>query len=174
MASILLTALDELNVLTADDLLTALTGAYLLGITSAAAMLDTNLSVELDAMREVIYAVIDGKTFEDRAAEHIQQEQPGRLRTLAESEYHRVYNAALLDGARQFRSRTGQAVTKTWGTMLDDRVRDTHDYLEGVTVDVDDDFYTFDGDHAPCPGGFHRVENNAGCRCGIVLNSKTF
>lgn len=174
MASVLLTALDELNVLTAEDLLTALTGAYLLGISNAAAMLDTTLDVELGAMREVVYAMIDGKTFEDRAAEHIQREQLGRLRALAESEYHRVYNAALLDGARQFRSRTGQAVTKTWGTMLDGRVRDTHDYLEGVTVDIGDDFYTYDGDHAACPGGFQRVENNAGCRCVLTLCSNKF
>lgn len=174
MANIFLTALDELNVLTVDDLLTALTGAYLLGIASASAMLDTGLSVELDAMHDVIYAVIDGKTFEDRAREHIQAEQPGHLRTLAGSEYHRVYNAALLDGARQFQARTGRPVSKTWGTMLDGRVRDSHDYLEGVTVGVNDDFYTFDGDHAPCPGGFHRVENNAGCRCVLTLHCNKF
>ena len=49
--------------------------------------------------------------------------------------------------------------------MMDERVRDTHYPLEGVTIDMDDDFYTFDGDFASEPGAFMLPENNINCRC---------
>jgi hypothetical protein len=53
--------------------------------------------------------------------------------------------------------------------MLDDRVRETHDYLEGVRVGIDDLFYTFDGDAAYAPGGFGDPSNNVNCRCYLTL-----
>lgn len=180
-------ALDELNLLMttsyytaegdeaerikriADDLLSFLVNAYTLGTSHASAMLGTELAVNLDEMEEAIFTVIDGKTFEDRVADHVRSESPGRLVTLAESEYHRVYNHAVDDGGKLY-ANMGNPVTKTWYTVGDERVRDTHDYLEGVTVPVGTDFYTFDGDHAAYPGGFQQVENNANCRCIVLLN----
>jgi hypothetical protein len=53
--------------------------------------------------------------------------------------------------------------------MMDEKVRDTHKYLEGMTVALDEEFYTYDGDHAPAPHGFTKVENNANCRCVVTL-----
>ena len=78
------------------------------------------------------------------------------------------YNAAVFQGVKQ----TGhEAVTKTWVTMKDDRVRETHDYLEGTTVHYDCEFFTYDGDHSQYPGGFSKPENNVNCRC-ILLYKK--
>ena len=54
--------------------------------------------------------------------------------------------------------------------MADERVRDTHSYLELETVGIDDDFYTYDGDHAPYPGLFALPENNINCRCEILFS----
>ena len=84
------TALDELNVLTAtsyklaggrdiaakvnqiaDDVLSFLINAYTLGMEHASLMLAYDLSVDVDNMRDAIYTVIDGKTFEDRVADHV-------------------------------------------------------------------------------------------------------
>ena len=53
--------------------------------------------------------------------------------------------------------------------MRDDKVRETHDYLEGVEVDLASEFVTFDGDSAKFPGDFSRAENNVNCRCVIDL-----
>ncbi len=182
------TALDELNILMAasyllaegddeerarqvvDDLHFALIRAYRLGIQNASEMLGAELAADLREMEDAIFAAAGGKTFEERAAEHIQSDRPGRLRTLAETEFHRVYNRAVDDGAQGFIRRGNAGVTKTWYTMLDDRVRDTHDYLEGMTVPVGEDFYTYDGDHAAYPGGFEKAANNANCRCIVKLN----
>ena len=58
---------------------------------------------------------------------------------------------------------------KQWQTMRDGRVRDTHSYLQSAMVNLDDKFYTFDGDSALYPGGFELPENNVNCRCWIVL-----
>jgi hypothetical protein len=53
---------------------------------------------------------------------------------------------------------------------MDNRVRDTHFYLEGMTVDINDKFYTYDGDSAYRPGGFEKAENNCGCRCLLMYS----
>lgn len=82
---------------------------------------------------------------------------------IAETETHRDSNEAALETAIN-----GGATTKTWLTMADDRVRDTHIYLENVTVGIDEDFYTYDGDHAPAPGLFSLPENNINCRCELM------
>ena len=56
-------------------------------------------------------------------------------------------------------------VKKTWCTQLDEKVRDTHDYLEGISVYMDEKFFTYDGDEARFPGDFGLAENNVNCRC---------
>ena len=157
-------AFDELNVLTtasyysadneeqiADDVLSFLIQAYRLGITAAGEMLAADLSVDVDSMRDVIYYLIDWKTFEDRVATHVASDNLTGLKLLVESEYQRVFNAAIYDGGEQYQRNTGIRVSKVWRTMLDEDVRDTHRYLEGMTVPLDDYFYTWDGDYALAP-----------------------
>ena len=58
---------------------------------------------------------------------------------------------------------------KTWETMKDDRVRDEHQYLDGVSVGINDRFYTDDGDSAMYPGDFENPALNINCRCYVVL-----
>ena len=144
-----------------DDLFSVVVLAYTRGNRDANEMLGTRIPVDINRMNEAIYWVIGGKTFADRAREHIHDEDPGRLITLAESEYHRVYSAGGYDTANA----AGKPVLKTWVTMLDDKVRETHDFLEGVTVPLNEKFNTIDGDSAYFPGGFSMAENNCNCRC---------
>ena len=181
-------ALDELNVLTstsyynavskdttaminqiADDFLSFLINAYTMGIESASIMLDHEMTVDVDDMHEAIYLIIDGKTFEDRVADHVLNNDLGGLKTLAESEFHRVYNAAVYDGGEDYVESGSFGVNKDWITVRDDAVRETHSYLEGVSVPLEEEFFTFDGDHAPYPGKFTKAENNANCRCIVKL-----
>jgi len=181
-------ALDELNVLTstsyynatgediaarvnqiADDFLSFLINAYTMGIESASIMLDHEMTVDVNDMHEAIFLVIDGKTFEDRVADHVMNNDLGGLKTLAESEFHRVYNAAVYDGGEDYVESGSFGVSKDWITVRDDAVRETHSYLEGVSVPLEEEFYTFDGDHAPYPGKFTKAENNVNCRCIVKL-----
>ena len=84
---------------------------------------------------------------------------------IAETEMHRDANTAALETARK-----AGAKNKTWITMMDEKVRDTHQYLEGMTVGIDEDFWTYDNDHAPAPGMFEFAENNVNCRCELVFS----
>lgn len=115
-------------------------------------------------MSEAVNKEIAGKTFADRVLEHAEKGDAQAILRVAETDGNRVYNSGGLLGAR------GLASTKTWETMQDDRVRETHDYLQSMTVPIDEDFYTYDGDHAPCPGGFEDVNNNANCRCWLSFS----
>lgn len=154
----------------ADDILSLLINAYRKGVKAASDMLAYDLTVDVKSMDEVIYLVIDGKTFEDRIADHVLTDDLQGLQTLAESEFHRVYNAAVLDGGHQYQAEVGYGVTKTWYTVMDNKVRETHRYLEGASVAIDEEFWTFDGDHAAYPGGFNKASNNVNCRCTVELH----
>jgi len=178
-----LTALDELNVImlevyysadpkqkvktVTDELFSILVEAYLLGIDHASDMMKSFLVVDQERMESAVYAVITGETFADRAERHIENGDVAALQTLAESEYHRVYNTAVSDGVTEYIRETGAVVEKIWLTVGDDRVRDTHEDLAGVSVGVNDRFYTFDGDSALFPGGFSNAQNNVNCRCWL-------
>lgn len=48
-----------------------LINAYRKGVQAASEMLAYDLTVDVRSMDEVIYLVIDGKTFEDRVADHV-------------------------------------------------------------------------------------------------------
>lgn len=121
---------------------------------------------DVDRIEEVINLRLkDGKNWRDRLAEHLANgADVETIMRVAESESERDANTGSLDKARA----SGYPLTKTWNTMLDDRVRETHSYLEGITVGLDDRFYTDDGDSADAPGGFEKSENNAGCRCSLT------
>ena len=153
-----------------DDLLSMLILAYNAGMDATAQNLAADLSVDLDALEDALYTSIDGKTFEQRVQEYVLAQDMAGLSVVAASEYHRLYNAGAYDGAQQFVRTQGLGITKRWVTVRDDRVRETHRYLEGVSVDVDEEFYTSDGDHAPYPGAFRKAKNNVGCRCIVVYD----
>lgn len=119
-----------------------------------------------DPVREVIYRQIDGKTFEDRIREYAPIGDIESIMRVAETDSHRIYNTALFTTAES----SGYEWTKTWVTMKDPRVRETHDPLEGVTLGAHEEFYTFDGDSAMYPGDFTDPNNNINCRCVLRLN----
>ena len=86
------------------------------------------------------------------------------VNVVAETNMTRLYSTGAYDAAEQF----GGGV-KVWQTMQDDRVRETHEYLQSTRVDYDRRFYTFDGDSARFPGDFTNPANNVNCRCWIDI-----
>ncbi len=173
-------ATDERRKEVIDSVLSFLILAYKAGIEAVNKML-WDVSIDEDLMYAAIYLDIAGKTFEDRVIDALNQNNESALQRLVTSEYHRVYNNALYDGAKQFESwgrknfnAPARTVKKVWQTMLDDRVRDTHAYLEGTKVGLDEKFYTFDGDSARFPGDFEKPENNVNCRCVVRLESNVW
>ena len=108
---------------------------------------------------------IDGKTFRDRVTEDTTPDEAIRL---IDTEAHRDYNTGVYDAAA---TSGKQGIRKRWNTMLDDRVRDPHAYMEGMVVGLDDEFYTYTGDHAKYPGGFGVPDLDINCRCWITLQA---
>lgn len=167
---------DELNAFT-DDLegmdeaeaidrvLDLLTLAYTRGNAAANEMLATEEKPSLEKMFAVIFLNIAGKTFVDRVREHFANGDLEAIKRVAETDMHRVYAEAETDTAKQ----SGKQVVKVWRTMGDARVRDTHNYLEGMQAKLGEAFYTFDGDSAEQPGGFSMAQNNCNCRCTLEL-----
>ena len=135
-------------------------------------MLGHRLIVDTDDLEEAVYCLIGGKDFKDRTVDHILNKDLQGLQILVESEFHRVYNTAIFDGAKQYEDLWMFGITTTWETVRDEKVRDTHAYLDGVTIDIDNEFFTYDGDHALYPGGFRKAENNVNCRCIIIISKK--
>ena len=132
---------------------------------------DPNALIDADEMYEEINKPIAGKTYLVRITEYLDDEDSSieDFVRVAETDSTRVYNAGVENGGKH----SGiPNVHKMWVTMDDDRVRDTHDYLEGMQVPVGADFYTFDNDHAPAPGLFSLPENNCNCRCTLRLISE--
>ena len=106
---------------------------------------------------------IENKTFRDRITPDKSYEEVLRV---IDSESHRDYNTGVYDAAKESGK---ENLKKKWVTMNDDLVRDTHDYLEGMEVGLDDLFYTYTGASALFPGGFGVPEEDINCRCAIVL-----
>lgn len=117
-----------------------------------------------DAMDESIYKKFDGLSFADRTLSYAELGDKESIVRVAETDGHRVYNDGGFQGAKGF------AKTKTYETMQDLKVRDTHDYLQGITVGIDEEFFTYDGDSARYPGDFKTPQNNINCRCWVVYN----
>ena len=109
---------------------------------------------------------IKGETYRDRILAQLDEDSLEGILRIIDTEAHRDYNTGVYDAGVKS-GVTG--LRKQWQTMMDDRVRDTHSYLQSMIVGMDDKFYTYDGDSARFPGDFEMPENNVNCRCGISL-----
>ena len=149
-----------------DELLDLFLLAYAMGNEVTNENLSSNYQPSVDQVMSVVDAKVAGETWRERVEGYFANGGTGEdIARIADTEMHRIANTAALDTAKY-----AGAKSKTWVTMLDDRVRDTHDYLEGETVGIDDDFYTYDGDHASAPGLFELAENNVNCRCELLFS----
>lgn len=153
-----------------EDILDMMLDLFLLSYAMGNTVTNESLSSSWIPSSEEVMAVINkeiaGKNWEERVREYV--EQGGTVDDLiriVETESHRDANTGALDTATH-----GGATKKTWATMLDDRVRDSHIPLEGITVPIDGYFYTWDGDKAQMPGGFDLPENNCNCRCELIYS----
>lgn len=173
--------LDELNVLTAkiasqseetldvdellDDVLDFFLFAYFVGSQDAAEALGIEAEPDVQKAKEAINKKIADKDYKQRIREYAEGGTTEEVVRVIDTDMTRIYNTGVLDTAKD-----NGATYKTWVTMKDDRVRETHSPLEGVTVPIDAEFYTWDGDKALQPGGFSLPQNNVRCRCVLTVS----
>jgi hypothetical protein len=155
-----------------EDILDEMLDIYLLSYTNGATATNSELGTDamppVDAVNAAVYAEIAGKTWRDRVIGYY--ESGGSLydiMRIAETDATRIYNQGAVDAVTA--NGLQGSTSKRWRTMQDDRVRDTHDYLEGMVVPFNERFYSYDGDSADYPGGFTLPENNVNCRCVVEV-----
>lgn len=158
----------------AEDIIDEMLDLFLLtygrGVEATNGELGTSGIPTDESVREAVNAVIAGETWRERVMGYY--ESGGTLydiQRIAETDATRIYNQGALDVVVANNATT--SVSKRWVTMMDDRVRDTHSYLEGMEVPYNARFYTYDGDSAEAPGMFSLPENNINCRCVIEVIS---
>lgn len=147
-----------------DEVTDLLVLDYVYGTNAAGEMLGLYTEPDMGEMQAAINKKIADKDYQQRLTEYVSQGDIEGIVRVIDTDSTRVFNQAILDAGR----RSG-AKTKTWQTMDDERVRDTHQFLQGVTVPIDAKFYTYDGDSAYAPGDFSLAENCCNCRCYLTL-----
>lgn len=94
----------------------------------------------------------------------------GRANLIARTEATRVVNQATVESYRQL-GEQGIQVQKQWLSAFDEKVRDSHRWLNGKTVGANEDFVLppeYGGYKANSPGSFDVAGENINCRCTVV------
>ena len=136
------------------------------------------IDIDTDDMNRSVFKVVAGKNWEQRITEYLDDENGtvDDVIRVVDTDMNRIYNDSILNVGERAEDEEPEdggtvkpTVMKTWQTMLDDRVREGHFVLEGVTIPVDKRFWTIGGDSARYPGDFTSPELNIGCRCRLKL-----
>lgn len=85
---------------------------------------------------------------------------------IAQTEMHRTRNSAKLD-AMEEGAQAGVVIKKMWVSTVDGATRESHQDLDGVTIDIDDDFEGEDGS-GPAPGNMGSASEDINCRCTLI------
>ena len=150
-----------------EDIIDEMLDLYLLaianGVNEVNGQFGTNIQLSALEIEQIAYQKIDGATWEDRVWTWYETGgTEADIARIAETEAHRDGNAAAFDTAVK-----AGAKEKTWVCMMLPTSRDTHIYLNGTTVGINDEFYTFAGNHAMYPGQFGVAEEDVNCLCQI-------
>ena len=132
--------------------------AYVFGVDDVSQSLKGNFKPDTNKMYESVHKVIAGETWEERIKK---AETEDEIKRIVVTESHRCFSDGQWDTAED------KATHKTWITKGDEKVRDSHWYIDGLKVGINDYFYTLDGDRALRPYGFTMADNNVNCRCKL-------
>lgn len=140
--------------------------AYADGILSSNMSLSSSYVPTLEEVEQTVNRKIAGKTWRERVLDYYDNGGTiADIERIAETETHRDANAGAYAAAL-----AGGATTKTWNTMLDDRVRDSHYWLEGVSAPIDGEFYNYKGQSTQYPGEWGIAEEDVNCRCYLTYS----
>lgn len=118
-----------------------------------------------DTMARRIAKSLDG---DYKKAVRIVRTETGRVREAGHLESAREINDTLKQGV------TNMRMVKTWKTMKDGSVRDTHSAMDGVTVPMDDDFTLPSGVKTPAPKQSGVAAEDINCRCFVKYSLEEF
>nr|DAX75115.1 MAG TPA: minor capsid protein [Caudoviricetes sp.] len=94
----------------------------------------------------------------------------GKTRIVVQTEGHRIHETTKYETMAEVNEELG--LEKTWHCVGDERVRHTHQYLDGKTVKFDEEFVSSSGATALRPGEFGVAEEDINCRCYVSYDYK--
>lgn len=104
-----------------------------------------------------------------RLKDSLENDLPKALR-IVRTETHRVMEQAKLDSLDQAHN-AGVKMVKQWVSARDERVRSSHDYMDGVIVDYDEDFVNpLTGGRGAAPGVMGTAADDINCRCVFIID----
>ena len=137
--------------------------AYAHGVEVTNLSLSSSYEPTVEEVSDAVNAKVVGKTWRDRMDEYFTNGGTmSDIVRIAETEMHRDANAGAYNTAKAV-----GATKKTWRTMQDERVRDSHYWLEGVSAPIDGEFYNFKGESTMYPGQWGIAEEDVNCRCWL-------
>lgn len=99
---------------------------------------------------------------------------PNRAETIARTETHAAANYGSIKTAKNAQAEFGIIMQKEWVATNDARTRDTHAQMDGVIVDVDENF-NVNGYMTDRPNGEGLpAEESINCRCVMTYRKKEF
>ncbi|PSL42135.1 SPP1 gp7 family putative phage head morphogenesis protein [Planomicrobium soli] len=119
--------------------------------------------------QEIAQGLIQGKSFQQTARSMKKRMEIGASKalTITRTESKRVRGKAQLDTMREAQE-AGVMMKKQWMGTIDDKTRDAHQSLDGVTIDLDEDFVSDAGNSGPGPGQMNAAEEDINCRCTLT------
>lgn len=148
-----------------DEVTDLLLMAYFYGQTDVMDQLGATLPMSERRVRAVLEQPVAGKTYKERLSEYIEQGNLGDIDRVIETETHRVYNQAAFEAARE-----AGATMKTWNCMMLPTSRDSHVYLNDVTIPMDAAFYSINGGTTMFPGQWGIAEEDVNCLCTLTFS----
>ena len=150
-----------------EDIIDEMLDLFLLAYATGNNITNANLSFgwepPISEVMETVDKEVAGKTWRQRVEDYFANGGTGDdLIRIVETEVHRIANTAALDTA----IRAG-ATKKTWHCMMLPTSRDTHVYLDGMTIPINDEFYSFKGDSTQFPGQWGIAEEDVNCMCWL-------
>lgn len=142
------------------------------GLTLSDTLEKNRKNIIWDIKREIGIGLTQGDRYETMAR-RIAKSLDGDYKkaiTIVRTEAGRAKEAGHLESAQGINDTLKQGTTKmrmvkTWRTMGDKRVRDTHGSMDGVTVGVDEDFELPSGHKTKAPRQSGIASEDINCRC---------
>lgn len=87
---------------------------------------------------------------------------------IVRSEGHRIQEESKYEVMEEVGGKV--KMTKTWNSVGDSRVRDTHQIMDGTTIGIDEEFVLPSGDLALYPGNSGNAAEDINCRCFLTYD----
>ncbi len=141
------------------------------GLTLNRRLQSRRADIVLRIQETITQGLVRGETYADMAArlkEELEDDYVKAAR-IVRTEGHRVQEQGKIESL-DYASKQGVKMVKRWLSSQDERVRDSHAHMDGVTVDYEEDFFNPEtGGTGPGPGLMGTAEDDINCRCIFVV-----